>query len=357
MATDSQRFRIAERVDGDAPPTDPLLAQLRADRDALARLPRLDPPPGFADRVMAGLPVVVTRPPRPADRWAWVPHIVAASLLVSVAGVAALLLPRQAGRPSVRVAEQSYSPTQPSERAPELAPPPRPVRSAVARVKPKVELAPRPRPVEPLLSAAELLPDIAAPSDVVVRVSPLVPASDLGAAAVQVFVAEEWPRLSAARLDLFAPDVPAAVTRLKAEAAAAGIAPTVEPATAERLKQKLPLAYGLYVDGLTAEEANKLLARLAGKPDRPNPFGTAHLSALGPADGRDWRDLFEPKRANREPADAPPTDKRPGFLFTFTPAARPPLAGRDLRTFLDGRGERKPTARPLLVVACPADGG
>lgn len=228
------------------------------------------------------------------------------------------------------------------------------------------ELAPLPRPVTPMLSAAGLFSEIAPPAEVVTRLPVLGPAADLDTAAAQAHITAELATLTTARIDLFSPDPVAALSHLQAAAASTGLSVGVDGVARDRIKTKHAGGFALYTEAATATDVAKLLAKLAARLQQGAPLAaTAHLAAAGVTDLRDLKDLFgEPKRtATRDPKDDStigqvvkqlngPAAKRPALVFALP---RPAVGSKELRSFLDARGERKPDTVVLLIVVRSPD--
>ena len=389
MLTDAERLLIAEAVDGPLtsrrvaelgrlvagnPAARELLDGLHADRHALHALPRLTAPDGFADEV-----IVRVQPASPAVRRsagrrpAWLPYATAAGVFLAVAVASYWLTPGRGGR-SEQVAKSESSPPNPapSPTPPERVPVPRladPPLPDVVRVAPApaAELAPSPRPVTPpVLSAAGLFAEIAPPAEVSTRLPVLGPVADLDSAPVQAQIVAELATLGTARIDLFSTDTATATTHVQSVAAACGLSVGVEATTRTQLKAKQPGVFALYTEATTATDVAKLLAKLAARQREGASFAAAHLTAAGTTDLRELKELFgDAKRTSpaREAKDdstvgqvvkqlGTPAAKRPAFLFM---PARPATGTKELRTYLDARGERKPGTVALLIVVRPVE--
>ena len=388
MLTDSDRLLIAAATDGPVPPEQAaplarllatssaarlLATELVADRRRLAELPRLAAPAGFAGQMDADLPII--RPSLPlvvSRRPAWLPYATAAGVFLALAAGAYQLTGRRdqpgpavaAGPPpTVRIAPARATRPEP---LPVPQPDPEPVPVIAARTVPTTsELAPAPRPVgPPALFAAGLFREIEPPAEVSARLPLLSPVGDLDTADVRTRTVATWGSSPAVRLDLFVPDVSAALPAVQAVAKACGWTVSTDATAQALLKAKQPATFALYADAVTAEDGGQLLAGLAAEQRGGTKLGHAHLSAASPADLREMKDLLG---GEAKPPARPTKDdstigqvvkqfagKRPALLFAVSPPDGLPAVGsKEVRAFADSRIERKPGTIPLLVVVRP----
>lgn len=399
MPTDADRLLLAAAAGGDpltadqsaglarllagSPPARLLLDRLAADRRGLAALPGRTAPFGFADDVLSNLVIVrpATTRPRLRRRATWLPYATAAVVLLAVFAGAYTVSGRRAG-PTEPVAKSPVHPVLPEQppvrpdrpESGEPVPAPRPVPDTMTRVPALVrELAPQPRRLpDPDLVAAGLVSELQLPAELTARLPVLGPVSELDSPAVQAQLAGELAAHAVARLDLFCTDPLAAVTAVRAAAESRKLRVGIDTAAAERLKAKQPAAFALYTEAMTPSDVGRFLAALAVRQQPGGVLTTAHLTGASPADQRELKELVggDHKRPAGPARDKPeatidqvlkkvgnsPAARRPAFLFATAPvAARPAPASKELRAFIDARGERKPGTVPLLVVIRYAD--
>ena len=384
MLTDPDRLLIAAAADGTATPAEAVAvarllagsaaartfaARLAADRRRLGALPRLAAPAEFADRVEAALPIIRPRPSAPARRWpGWAPYAVAAGVFLAV-GVGSFEFGRHTSRPAPVAAKGASRPAPsatvptPPERLPFPRPAALPETEPVAVAPAPTESAPHPRAVPtPVVSAAGLLAEVPSPAEVSVRLPVLGPVAGFAGPDAAARVEGELAALAPARLDLFAPDVAAATQALQAVGQGVGLTVAVDEGVRERLKGRAAGLVALYTESLTPLDVGRLLAALANRDRAGPPLGHAHLTAAGPADLRDLKELFGEPRSARDRGDGstigqvlkqvgrPSKAGRPAVVFAWGGPA-----GKQVRAFADARGERKPGTLPLLALVRSAE--
>ncbi|MBX7259927.1 MAG: hypothetical protein K1Y02_26470, partial [Candidatus Hydrogenedentes bacterium] len=174
-----------------------------------------------------------------------------------------------------------------------------------------------------------------------------------------------WANGSAVRIDLFVPDVFAALPGVQAAARGCGWAISVDANAQMLLKAKQHGAFALYLDAVSAADGGHFLTSLATQGRAGAKLGVAHLSVAGAADHREIKDLLgaDPKPTTMHPTAEQvskikkPTPKHTALLFALTPpTARPVATSKEVRAFADGRTTRKSGAVPLIVVIRTADG-
>ncbi len=175
------------------------------------------------------------------------------------------------------------------------------------------------------------------------------------------------------RLDLFAANAGRGLESVIEAAKGCGITLHVDAAARDRLKKKQPTTFVVYVDGLTSNEVRDLVARLAAD-DAKRParaFDLLHLTPAQPADGKDLRELLgldpglwkrpdaAPKAITAGTADqvvramaggGKPEKAAVALAYLPANARVKPAASKELQQFLAKRGDRKPTAVPLMLV-------
>jgi hypothetical protein len=412
MLTDADRQLITAAVDGELSPADTAAFRALLTRSAeasalyerladharrLGALPRAAAPASLAPAVLARVseqPQAEPASPRvrfAARRVGWLPYVVAASLLLAVAAGSFWLSLRPAANQADGYAEKRLPPVE--------TPHPSPARSAEKFVEqlpaphaptpPDTRLAARPAPAARVPEAAPS-PRTVGGGDVVfaspdsqqrlesvqVRLPFLANVADLDRKEMQKLVREELKRDPAFRLDLFTKDVHQAATVFQAAARSAGVAVTVDKFARERTRKKLPAAWAIYTESLTADEIAQLLAKLAvrSRAGKTSAFTIGHLVPAQAAEQKDLRDLLGvevallkrpkpaagPKSISDGTADQLAAALRKGgksaILLTYLPVVgrTNPSASKEIRAFLERRGERKPAAVPLLIVIRPA---
>ena len=179
------------------------------------------------------------------------------------------------------------------------------------------------------------------------------------------------------RLDLFARDPAKGTELFQTAAKAAGLVVHADKATADRVQRKQATAYLVYTESLTAAELGELMARLSAADGKAThkAFDAVHATPATPADQRDLRDVMgtdpglwkrpavtaDPKSVSSGTGDriartlTDPAGKgaeKSAVLLTFAPTQvrTQPAASRELRQYLDRRGDRRPNAVPVLIV-------
>jgi hypothetical protein len=416
MLNDIQKQLIAAAVDSDLDPRQDaefrqLLAGsvdaatlyrcLLADQELLRSIRRIPAPPGLAETIRERTHPMHVGPDRAAlaRPAGWVPYVIAATvfLAVSIGSFWFSLLTSQTGS-----TEQAGRPVQPDtsrnppvptsrelavNRGPESLPPPRksvpsriPDDGALAHrgpVLPTIEPAPLPRTT----STADVVGSRPAPDTPLlhpteVRLPILTGVTDLDRPDIKARLLEDLTGEPAHRLDLFARDPIRAAELFRAAARSAGLTLSVDTIAQERMKRKLPSTWLVYTEALTAEEIVKLLGHIAAavRKEKPPVLVTSHLVPAQAAEARDLREFLgldaggwkRTKAAAPRSITAGTADQltknltrkgpdKPAILVTYLPPSLrlPPLASKEVRTYLERRGERKPDAVPLLIVIRP----
>ncbi len=238
------------------------------------------------------------------------------------------------------------------------------------------ELAPAPRSAHGDVVGANIVENPKPLTEIRLRLPFLTEVADFALPDVQTRLKQELAQDSAFRLDLFSNNPAVALELLTAAAKASGMAVTVDARTQELHAKKVPIALAFYMEGLSAPEIAVLLGSLARPTPvalKSAPFGAAHLVPLGGADIRDIKETLgvdlAPARSNRtgEPksiaADTlgkitgtvKKSEDKTGIVVAFLPQAqRPsPAQSKEVKAFLDKRGERKAGTTPLFIVLRP----
>lgn len=411
MLTAADLQLITAVVDGEATPADTrrfntlvaakaeaaaVAASLRSDALALRRLPKRRAPEGTTAAVMARLPRVAAPIRRRPRTPVWLPYAVAASLLLTVtagsywyfagkqdrellASKTRLVLPISPNAPSVPIPEKTQpEPEQGSNLAqvPDELPFPREV--IVAAPKPR-DLAPMPRSFAGDLVGAGIS-ERAKPLQTVELKLPLIAGvSEFGRDETRARFAAEFARDPAVRIDIFAKNLPTAIEIVTAATRTAGVTVTADAASQDLIAKKVPAAYAYFIEGLTPTELARLLEAVATQvATHPQPpISTVHAFTAGNHEQKEWKDLFGRdlglfRSANPEstaltrPISEGTIGKlrgavgknpeKAGLLLTYLPfnGRSNPTMSKEIKAFLDGRGERKAGTLPAFIVVRPA---
>lgn len=363
---------------------------LRNDAARLRRLPKRRAPAGLASAVLARLPVATPCASARAGRSRrplWLPYAVAASALFAVSAASFWFFAARQERelasrvrptPPVanRIPEPQPAPPLPPDPVlvslPDLLPLPREVVDA----RPVREVALAPRPVVADFVGA----GIAEPAKPLHALELRLPLAGTVAEFAQPDAksrfAASFASDAAVRIDLFARNLPAGMEQLAAAARAAGVAVTVDAVTQDRIGKKVPAAYALLVEGLTPAELAEMLGALA-KPPQPAITGL-HAFAAGAVEQREWKELFgrdlglaraarpEPQQSPSRPISDGTLGKlknavgrnpaKAGLVLTYLPAVArsAPAMSREIKAFVEGRGDRKAGTATAFLVVRPA---
>jgi anti-sigma factor RsiW len=379
--------------------------QLRAHRARLRALPLRTPPADLYARIMARLPAAAPRPAEPRRpvaaprRGSFAPVAVAAAVLMCLTGGSFWYFVNQptggAGPPDFATAapgpDRTWAKVLPrdsatSASAPTPVEPPNrsEVHAAAVAAPAPPEVAPEPRAVVRDVLAFPPLPSVGKLDLARVRVPFLATVAEFDREDVQQQFAAELALDPAYRIDLFARDPARGAEVFQAAAKAVGLTLHADKTTADRIQRKQATAYLVYTDSLSADDLRRLIAQLAvtdGKSSQ-RAFDAVHATPAVPADQRDLREVLgvdpglwkrpaaapaEPKSVSSGTADQlaknltnPPGkgDTKSAVLLTFAPTQvrTPPAISTELRQFLTRRGDRRPTAVPVLVVIRQAAG-
>ncbi len=377
----------------ESPAAKKLYKALCRDRDRLAALPKQPAPESVWSSVMARVasgPIIVTPKVRAGQGAGWLPYAIAASLLVAVAGGSYWVFSGQKGKhdfadntplPKVGTlpnpADSALTVNSVPGKAPEFVGPPKPD-VAMAMAPMPTELAPAPRNVGTRDPFTAAVPDPTVFTTIDARLPVLFPIADAANAEVVRKVKAEFAAGNALRLDLFAKDTHRAADLFATAIRAGGTQLAVDGVTQEYLKRKLPLAWTVYTESLTAPDALAVLKRLAdadAKPGTTVVWTAAHLSSASAADGREAKDLFglDPAAWKKAKPNTSGDPLAAGTLNQVTaalnkPAASnavmttflpnnlriPPTLSPQIKKFFDDKPTKKDGAVPLLVVIRPA---
>ena len=398
--------KAARRVLRESETARALFAQLKADATRLKKLPRVPAPADLAENVLAAINdramTPTPLPPSPRGRqqfnWGWLPvwanMAAAAGVLVAItlgsyfyfSASDRYFASRDGGTaqlPPVRVPEV-VDPGEPPDampnrrhvaadpgpevvvrRGPEVGPSPREV------LNPKIETGPVP----------DAMPEIEPFDPAKIRVSLLIKPEELAAPDVRKKLAAEMKQDELIRLDLFCHSTPKALERVAAALKTRGITTLTDGYARERLQKKQPTELMIFTEALTPDEVAQVMAAL-GDPAGDGglfdtlvaaPFLEQDLVKLGRLLGvpnvtsklpkaKGGLDLRKPlpegtadhvaKSLSGMGGDSPRPSKaeRMAVVVAYSPANTNPAASREIKQFVERRGERKPDAKPLMLV-------
>jgi len=242
----------------------------------------------------------------------------------------------------------------------------------------ETELAPAPRSAFGDVVGSGIIENPKPLAEIRLRLPFLAEAIDFNAFDIQTQLAKEFGLDPAFRLDLFSKNPAAALDMLQTLAKQAGVAVTIDAKTQELWNKKVPVSVAFYFEGLTPAELTELLGsvgKLLQTNPKPPAIGKAHLLPLGATDLRDLKDTFgidlAPTRAKPANVGDPKpisadtlakvtgavkkTGDKTGIVVVFSPPnlRSIPAQSKEIKTFFDKRGERKPGTTPLLMVLRP----
>jgi hypothetical protein len=255
--------------------------------------------------------------------------------------------------------------------APAFVGPPR-SESTVALAPTPVEPAPGPRTVGSRDPFTAAVADPTVFSMVDAKLPVLFSMADATDAEVARKFKAEFESGAALRLDLFAKDTLKAAELFNASVRAGGTQVLVDGTTQEYLKRKVPLAWGVYTESLTASDLSAVLKRLAEADAKigATPIWTmGHLMPAATGDGKDAKDLFavDPagwKKAKNGPAPAAPAEAAPAkpvpglaVMTTYLPLNFRPAGALSatVKKYHDDKPAKKDGAVPLMVVIRPGN--
>lgn len=404
--------KAARRLLRESEPARVLYAQLKADAARLKKLPRVAAPADLADNVLAVInnralsPTPLPPSPRPDRRfnWGWLP------VGANVAAAAGVLVAITLGSYLYFSASQDYYASlkdQESARVAGVKPrdldaerpagepvPPRDratdwdEEALVDAGPPVPEIGPAPREVElgkgVLTSPVEELPEIEPFQPDKIRLSQLVKLHELAAdAEARKRLATEMKKDELIRLDLFCNSTPQALERVVAALKSRGIKTLTDGFAADRLKRIVSTELMIFTEALTTEEVAQLMTALGAEDQKSGaghfdmlvaaPFLGEDLVKLGRLLGIPHGTLKHPKAKVevdiRKPlpegtaehvartlsgmgggSSARRKAERLAMVVAYSPANGNPTASKEIKQFLDRRGERKADAKPLMLV-------
>ncbi len=177
------------------------------------------------------------------------------------------------------------------------------------------------------------------------------------------------------RVDLFSRDPLKAAELLIATGRATGVHVIIDRVAQERLRRRIPTTWLLYSESLTPEEITTWLLRLAAadaKPATANPTQTVyqslHIPGTSSHDAKDLKDLLGIEQRKLKTTKANPAKPlsdgtlaeissslqkdKSAILVSYLPQKSRvnPNYSRDIKAWLDRRGDRKPGTVALEVI-------
>jgi hypothetical protein len=390
-----------------------LLAQLKADSKRLRKLARVSAPADLAENVLAVIaersmtptPLPPGKRPSPKFNWSmlpvWVNLVTAAGVLFVISAGSYLYFTaserynasREQGTAHKGPDSESADPGSATPagdaklpdskgNTPELGPEPKAIVQGPRESGP--ELGPSPRELRDIYLAPpdNGMPEIESFQLDKIRVSHLVTLHDLpDDEAARKKLTAEMKKDELIRLDLFCHSTPKGLDLTLAALKARGITVFTDGFAQDRLKRKVPTELMLFTEAMTPEEVAQLLAELgsvdaksgAGEFDTlvAAPFLPLDLDRLGkllgmtiapkPGVGKAPIDVRKPlpegtanhlaaTLAKMGTTSTPPKTEKVAVVVAYSPMNGQPTASREIKQFLDRRGDRKPDAKPLMLV-------
>lgn len=403
--------RAVDRALRESEPARAMLAKLQSDKARMKALPRISAPVDLAenvlcmiqDRAMTPTPLPpTTRTPRKFN-WSMLP------IWVNVATAAAILVVVSLGSYSYFAASQNYFANRehpqvakvpdlklPNYDDPTKAPDPkvievvRPIPEVVVQKPREVgpEIGPSPRDVTDIITGPRPLggptPEIEAVQLDKIRVSSLFVLSDLSTdETVRKKLVNEMKKDELIRLDLFCGTTQKALDRVLVGLKARGLIVVTDSFAADRLKKSISTEIVIFTETLTPDEVAQFLANLGAEDSKTPapeftmlvaaPFLPADLDKLGkllgvpnvlpkPAVGKKAIDISKPlpegtanhvaSSLTKMRTGSPGSTKTESMAIVaaYSPMNAYPANSKEIKQFLDRRGERKPEAKPLMLV-------
>jgi len=401
--------RAVDRVLRESEAARALFAKLQADKARMKSLPRVSAPIDLAenvlsmiqDRAMTPTPLPTSRRATRKFNWAMLP------IWVNVATAAAILVVVSLGSYSYFAASQDYFAKRNQDTVAKVPDPKLPNYEDLTKVnEPKItevvlppwetlvqtprevgpEFGPQPRVVFDALTGPVGDPtrEIEAVQLDKIRVSKLFALSELSTDDVaRKKLISEMKKDELIRLDLFCGTTQKALDRVLVGLKARGITAVVDAFAVDRLKKSMSSEIVIFTESLTLEEVAQFLANLGAEDGSrasaefttlvAAPFLPADLDKLGkllgvpnvlpkPAVGKKAIDISKPLpegTANQVAASltkmrtGSPTQaksEKMAIVAAYSPMNGNPANSKEIKQFLDRRGERKPEAKPLMLV-------
>jgi hypothetical protein len=300
-------------------------------------------------------------------------------------GVASNRAAEQGSDLTVVLPPQGNNPSSPRVREPEVAPAPRELDPALAQVGPEsLPFPPRTVPSDyPLATPAG--PEVEMIHAIHLRLALILPLRDLDQAYPRQKLREEVAKDEVVRLELFCKDTARGLDLVQSALKGRGHALLVDALARRRLKDpKHSTEYVLYTECLTPDELVKLLEQL-GAEDRKleakksgdglfdkfvlAPFQAADLDKLARLLGvppaqvkmpgrksaaidvrRPISDGTGPMVAESLTKNAPKQPQKMTLVLPYSPVTAKPAESKEIKQFVEKRGERKPGTTPVMLV-------
>jgi hypothetical protein len=389
-----------------------LYAQLQADAARIKALPRVPAPHELADNVMGVIreraitptPLPPTRRPAARFNWSkvpiWTNIVTAASILILISiGSYAYFAASQDYKnrqeqgvavndpASKNAGDAAAEPRDDSVDSKAVAkdPKPQPAPEVIVH-KPKepvVELGPTPRVhvTDIIVDAPRDNPEIE-PFDLnKIRVSKMFALQELSRDEQQrKKLATEMKKDELIRLDLFCQTTPNALEIVLNALRARGINVVTDSFVQDRLRKKSATELMIFTEAMTPEEVVQLLAAIGADDVKSRagefetlvaaPFLPADLTRLGqllgvpnvlpkPAKGKEVVDIRKPLPEGTashvasvlaKMGTSQPKPEKIAVVVAYSPMNPQPAASKEIKQFLDRRGDRRADAKPLMLV-------
>jgi hypothetical protein len=391
-----------------------MLAQLKADSKRLRKLPRVAAPTDLVENVLAVIaersitptPLPPGKRASPKFNWSmlpvWVNLVTAAGVLFVISagsylyftaseryyesraqGIASKGPDNKAADPGTITPVVDAKLPDVKGTTPEVGPEPKQL--VQGSRDPSPEVGPAPREVRDIILAPpqDGMPEIEAFQLDKIRVSHLFTLHDLpDDETARKKLAAEMKKDELIRLDLFCRSTSKGLELTLAALKTRGITVFTDGFAQDRLKRKLPTELMLFTEALIPDEVAKLLTELGAMDAKSGtgefdtlvaaPFLKVDLDRLGkllgvssiapkPAAGKAPIDVRKPlpegtanhlaaTLAKMGSASTPPKSEKVAVVVAYSPMNGQPTASREIKQFLDRRGDRKPDAKPLMLV-------
>jgi negative regulator of sigma E activity len=402
--------KVAQRLLRESKSARALFAELKSDAARIQKLPRVVAPADLAENVLAVIndrtmgPTPLPPGPRRERKfnWSWLPigaNVAAAAgvLLAITLGSYLYFSASQhnsdskdlgvANLPPVRQPDgaagqgRGNARPEPRDRAVELGPMP----EAIVQRSP--ELGPSPREVDDrkTFSPPLEMPEIEPFQPDKIRLSTVVAMGDLASdTELLKRLATEMKKDELVRLDLFCQSTAKGLEQVVANLKISGITVVTDGYAQSRLEKKQPVELMIFTESLTPDAVARLLAGLATDDKKVGagffdtlvaaPFLADDLVKLGKLFGLPNVSPKLPKAKSgidiRKPlpegtadhvatslsgmgtttVSPRPKSERMAVVVAYSPVNGNPAASREIRQFIERRGERKPDAKPLMLV-------